>query len=326
MGGGASRGMLPLLALHAASEYYRLPWKPPVTAALLTANVICYLRPAFLHHLIPSINEVWFNPYLILKHRDLKRFFLSAFYHLGESHLFYNMMSLLWKGVPLETSMGSAQFASMVAVLLTMSQGITLLLAQSLVLFFDYGRPFYSEYAAGFSGVLFAMKVVLNSQFEAYSYVHGVVVPTRYAAWAELIIIQLFVPGVSFLGHLGGILAGILYLKLRGLNSGSNPLTLIVDGIAGVLSFPARLAGRLFGNQRRRISGRGTTGRAQTGRRVSDVWRCQACTYDNSDILSECEMCGTSRSRPGLSYGRSSRNSGDLTHEEIRRRRLERFG
>ena len=61
------RGMLPLLAIHAVSEYYRLPWKPPVTAGLLGANTIIYLRPAFLRSIIPYIDEVYFNPYLILK-------------------------------------------------------------------------------------------------------------------------------------------------------------------------------------------------------------------------------------------------------------------
>ncbi|KAL3337546.1 hypothetical protein AABB24_029935 [Solanum stoloniferum] len=62
-----SRGMLPLLALHTVTEYYRLDRKPPVTAALVAANTIIYLRPTFLHSILPTINQVWFNPHLILK-------------------------------------------------------------------------------------------------------------------------------------------------------------------------------------------------------------------------------------------------------------------
>lgn len=234
-----SRGMLPLLAVHTVSEYYRLERKPPVTAGLLAANTLIYLRPAFLESILPSIDEVWFNAHLILKHKDLKRFFLSPFYHMSEPHLVYNMLSLLWKGIQLENSMGSIEFASMVATLLAMSQGITLLLSKSLLLF-EYDKPYYSEYAVGFSGVLFAMKVVLNSQSSDYTYVHGILVPSRYAAWAELILIQLFVPGVSFLGHLGGILAGILYMHLNRSYSGPNPLRSIVRGFSGVLTWPDR--------------------------------------------------------------------------------------
>lgn len=59
--------MLPLLALHAVSEYYRLDRKPRVTAGLIAANALVYLRPAFLDHILPSIQEVGFNPHVILK-------------------------------------------------------------------------------------------------------------------------------------------------------------------------------------------------------------------------------------------------------------------
>ncbi|XP_034684819.1 rhomboid-like protein 14, mitochondrial [Vitis riparia] len=319
-----SRGMLPLLALHTANEYYRVGWKPPVTAGLLAANTLIYLRPSFIDSMLPTIDKVWFNPHLILKNKDLKRFLLSPFYHMDEAHLVYNMMSLLWKGIQLETSMGSAEFASMVATLLGMSQGITLLLAKSLLLFFDYERAYYSQFAVGFSGVLFAMKVVLNSQSADYTYVHGLIVPTRHAAWVELILIQMFVPGVSFLGHLGGILAGILYLRLKGTYSGSDPLTILFKGLADALSWPLRFAQGLF--RRRRISGRGTVGGRQT-RRTSGVWRCWSCTYDNPGGLSICEMCGTARNGNGLSSPLQwPRQSHELPLDELRRRRLERFG
>ncbi|XP_042517956.1 rhomboid-like protein 14, mitochondrial [Macadamia integrifolia] len=323
-GGGrrVSRGMLPLLALHAVNEYYRLERKPPVTAGLLVANALVYLRPGFLDKLLPALDEVWFNPHLVVKHRDLRRFFLSAFYHMGESHLVYNMMSLLWKGIQLETSMGSIEFASMVAALLGMSQGITLLLSKALLLFFDYERAYYYEHAVGFSGVLFGMKVVLNSRSDNYTYVHGLIVPARYAAWAELILIQMFVPGVSFLGHLGGILAGFLYLQIKSSYSGPDPVTTILRGLTDVVSWPLRFLRDLLNFRRPRISGRGTVGGSQTGRDVSSLWRCSACTFDNSGRLNICEMCGSRRHRDGLSSNRPR----DLSLEEVRRRRIERFG
>ncbi|OIT03502.1 PREDICTED: rhomboid-like protein 14, mitochondrial [Nicotiana attenuata] len=322
--GSVSRGMLPLLALHTVSEYCRLERKPPVTAGLLAANTMIYLRPSFLDPLLPTISEVWFNPHLILKYKDLKRFFLSAFYHVNDSHLVYNMLSLLWKGIQLETSMGSAEFASTVAALVAMSQGITLLLAKSLLLFFDYERPYYKEYAVGFSGVLFAMKVILNAQSDDYTYVHGLLVPTRYAAWAELILIQMFVPGVSFLGHLGGILAGLLFLRLKASYSGANPLRNVIRGFTHALNWPLRFVKCLFRSQPR-IAGRGTVGGRQT-RDTSQTWRCEACTFDNSGWLSVCEMCGTSRTDDGLSSLSSTDEIEDLSLEELRRRRIQRFG
>lgn len=328
VGRRVSRGMLPLLALHTLSEYYRSDRRPPVTAALIAANTLIYLRPGVLDPVLPTIDQVWFNPNLIIRNKDLKRFFLSAFYHVGEPHLVYNMLSLLWKGIQLENSMGSAEFASMVAVLVAMSQGITLLLSKSLLLFFDYERAYYSEFAVGFSGVLFAMKVILNSQSGDYSYVNGLLVPTRYAAWAELVLVQLLVPGVSFLGHLGGILAGVLYLRLRGRHSGPDPLALIIRKCFSVLCWPVWKLWNILPSRRRRFSGRGTTRVNHNGRITESVaWRCASCTFDNSGYLNVCEMCGTGRyNGVGLSSQRWSHDSGDLSLEELRQRRLERFG
>lgn len=223
--------------------------------------------------------------------------------------------------------MGSVEFASMVASLLALSQGITLMLSKSLLLFFDYERAYYNEYAVGFSGVLFAMKVVLNSRSEDYSYVHGVIVPSRYAAWAELVLIQMFVPGVSFLGHLGGILAGLLYLRLKATYSGSDPLTVLIRGLGRALNWPVKFLSELFRLRRGRISGRGTVGGNRPGRIAqSGVWRCQACTFDNSGLLSVCEMCGTGRAGNGLSSLHWNRDSDGLPLDELRRRRIDRFG
>jgi hypothetical protein len=38
-------------------------------------------------------------------------------------------------------------------------------------------------------------------------------IPTKYACWAELVVAQILMPNVSFLGHLSGILAGLLFLE-----------------------------------------------------------------------------------------------------------------
>ncbi|KAJ0980053.1 hypothetical protein J5N97_015527 [Dioscorea zingiberensis] len=320
-----STGMLPLLALHVANEYRRAGRKPPVTAGLLLANTLIYLRPGALHRILPSIDRVWFNPYLILKYGDVKRFFLSAFYHIGESHLVYNMMSLVWKGIQLETSMGSIEFASMVAALVGMSQGITLLLAKGLLIFFGYEDAYYNQYSVGFSGVLFALKVILNSQSDDLTYIHGLIIPARHAAWAELILIQMFVPGVSFLGHLGGILAGLLYLQWRRTYSGSDPLSVLFGKVLRIVSWPLRFMQGLFWSPQQQVVGRGRVGRTLSERGLHGVWRCSACTFDNSVLTDLCEMCSTERRGHGISSRSQFNWTGDLSVEELRRRRLERF-
>jgi hypothetical protein len=60
--------MLPLLALQVLMEYGRAgASRPPMTAALLAANVLIYLRPGALHEILPSIARVSFNPQLIIE-------------------------------------------------------------------------------------------------------------------------------------------------------------------------------------------------------------------------------------------------------------------
>jgi rhomboid domain-containing protein 1 len=250
------------------------------------------------------------------------------FYHLSETHLFYNMTSLLWKGVQLEMSVGSAGFASMVAALLGLSQGITLLLSKGLLLLGD--ETSYFSQAAGFSGVLFGMKVVLNAWSDDFVYLHGMVIPSKYAAWAELILIQAIIPDSSFLGHLGGILAGLVYLWLKRSFNGSDPFTLLVSSVAKVVTWPVRLAQRVLRSFRPQghITGQGRVGRRASAREAPrGMWRCATCTYDNSAATDICEMCSTpreDRSSPRRQHHPAGGN-GELSVEEIRRRRLQRF-
>ena len=72
-----------------------------------------------------------------------------------------------------------------------------------------------NQCAVGFSGVLFALKVLVNHHFsdpDETSHTFGFDIPKKAAVWTELLIIQLIVPKASFLGHLAGILAGFVYL------------------------------------------------------------------------------------------------------------------
>ena len=80
MGAGLSRGkMLPILVIQALSEYTRSESKPPVTAALILVNVLFYLRwPPLLDRALPDINQVWFNPYLVVKVRSFSPFLLPV--------------------------------------------------------------------------------------------------------------------------------------------------------------------------------------------------------------------------------------------------------
>ncbi|GJN38577.1 hypothetical protein PR202_gb27632 [Eleusine coracana subsp. coracana] len=214
-------GMLGLLGLQVALQYgHPDSARPPVTAALIVANSLVYLRLGDLRYILPFNFDMSFNPYRIIEGGQWTRLLTSPFVHAHEAHLFLNMSGLLWMGSGVEQSMGSAKFASMVAALLGLSQGITLLLCRVLESLGEGGH-YNVHHAVGFSGVVFAMKTVLTAGGDDIVPL-GFIMPLKYTTWAELLLNQLTVPHSSFLGHLGGILAGYAYIGLNRLFGGAD--------------------------------------------------------------------------------------------------------
>ena len=124
------------------------------------------------------------------------------------------MGSLLWKGSHLEPQMGPIKFAGLVAELLFTSGLLYVGAASTMASRSIWTQGVFNTCAVGFSGVLFGLKVILNSQSAGWSSVMGIRLPTKYAAWAELIAIQLISPEASFLGHLCGIVAGLRHVYI----------------------------------------------------------------------------------------------------------------
>ena len=137
------------------------------------------------------------------------------------------MASFLWKGISLERSLGTAGFLYVLAVFSVLTNII--LVALDMLFANVFGDPSYLyTCAAGFSGVIFALKVLTTYNLPSgTSYVMGMFpVPVRYACWAELLLIQLLVPNASFTGHLAGILVGLLYVK--------GPLKLLMGSLTSI--------------------------------------------------------------------------------------------
>ncbi|CAL8464708.1 g4243 [Coccomyxa elongata] len=190
--------------------------RPPVTLGLVAGMVLLYFQPQGLVQYVPSVSNACLQPFQILEGWQWTRLLWSAFLHADDIHLFYNMSSLLWKGAQLEPDLGSMRFLGLVGELLLLSHVATVGLAAAAakVLPDLAGVQYYSSCAIGFSAVLFALKVVLSHRTPGWSYIGGIALPTKYVCWAELAYIQLLTPKASFLGHLGGILAGLLHVHV----------------------------------------------------------------------------------------------------------------
>lgn len=197
---------------------------PPVTLSVIGLNVGIYLR---LLKGLPSLAKACVSAHHVWYDHGWMRLVFSPFFHLDDWHLYYNMVSFLWKGKSLEPTMGSPRFLYVLAVFSVLTN--VLLVGLDIVLAKLLEDPSYIyTCAAGFSGVIFALKVVTTYNLPSgVSRILGIFpVPVRWAYWAELIVIQLLVPNVSFTGHLAGILVGLMYVK--------GPLKALMDGIAGI--------------------------------------------------------------------------------------------
>ncbi|XP_069753392.1 rhomboid-related protein 4 isoform X2 [Narcine bancroftii] len=180
---------------------------PPVTLLTMALNIFLFLSP------IKPLMNVCINVHETWNRQDWKRLFYSPFHHADDWHLYFNMVSMLYKGIRLEQRLGSNWFAYMLSVFSVLT-GVTYLVLETILAELMHDELYKIQCAVGFSGVLFALKVV-NGYYNpgGITYVMGIPVREQYACWAELVAIHLIAPRSSFVGHLSGIIVGLMYIK-----------------------------------------------------------------------------------------------------------------
>ncbi|EGW13329.1 Rhomboid domain-containing protein 1 [Cricetulus griseus] len=192
---------------------------PPVTLATLALNIWFFLNPLKpLYYSCISVEKCY-------QQKDWQRLLLSPLHHADDWHLYFNMVSMLWKGIKLERRLGTRWFAYLLTTF-SLLTGVVYLVLQFTLAELMNQPDFRRNCAVGFSGVLFALKVLSNHYFPGgFVNVLGFLVPNRLACWAELVAIHFCTPGTSFAGHLAGILVGLMYTQ--------GPLKKIMETCAG---------------------------------------------------------------------------------------------
>ena len=183
---------------------------PPVTLFTVGLNAAIYMK---LVPGLPGVGSACTSNNHVLENKEWQRILMSSFYHLDDMHLYYNMISFIWKGIKLERELGKRNFAILLALFSVGTQVTMLGLNHAFYEAFNNTQYLYTC-AAGFSAVIFALKVVTTAMSSGNEFVMGLpfAVPTRYACWVELVVIQMLVPNASFTGHLAGILVGLMYV------------------------------------------------------------------------------------------------------------------
>ena len=195
---------------------------PPVTLISTIAQVVIFLELGNVYRWFPSPSHVCISAFNILDRQEWKRMILGSLYHADDFHLYYNMVSFLWKGRQLERRFGSVYFGFLLVIFTVLTSIVYVAINVIMSEVFD-DRSYRMQCAVGFSGVIFALKVLVTHYSPSgMQYIFGAIpVPSKYIFWAELVLIQIITPNASFVGHLAGILVGLAYTK--------GPLKIIMD-------------------------------------------------------------------------------------------------
>lgn len=202
---------------------------PPVTAILTALQTAIYTRMIGLpwdQHF-----EVCVSAFKVFHKKDYKPLIYAAFEHGDDWHLYYNMSSFIRKGQLLEKKLSSMKFLYLI-FLFAAATNLTFVSLCALASLCE--ESCIHQCAIGFSGVIFALKVLV-SHYDPNHVHHFLGVPIllrpNLVVWVELLVIQLLSSGTSFLGHLAGILVGLAYVK--------TPIGYVVDGLYSLMAAPA---------------------------------------------------------------------------------------
>ncbi|XP_078420265.1 rhomboid-related protein 4 isoform X1 [Cetorhinus maximus] len=280
---------------------------PPATLITMALNIYLFLSPIKpLLNVCTSVHETW-------DRRDWSRLFYSPFHHADDWHLYFNMVSMLYKGIRLEQRIGTRWFAYILSVFSLMT-GVVYLALEMLLVELMKDHSYKLQCAVGFSGVLFALKVVNNYYNPGdITYVLGFPMRSQYACWAELIAIHLIAPGSSFIGHLSGILVGLLYTK--------GPLKNLMEVCAEVVS-PSN-----YPRRQTRINNQGYSGYNEFSYDASNYRTNYTGGKTEEEQLEEAIRASLNDYAAHGNHRRSNTfgNPGRLSEEEMRQRRIYRF-
>lgn len=200
----------------------RLPYKPPVLLGLVALQVYLYVTSAGINEWGDTVCLSTAETSLVgvFSPISLRAMILSPLLHAHDYHLYCNLSSFLIKGFQLESRYGSHRFAALLVII----YGFWIAVYHALTTFaYNLGYTgWYYQCTVGFSGIIFALKVILSADSPGYQSFYGIRVPMRLAAWAELLLISVFVPESSFVGHLAGIVTGTAYIWIDRVLSKAN--------------------------------------------------------------------------------------------------------
>lgn len=198
------------MAGKAAAWYGSLP---AATRWILTLCVGIFVFAVFVGY--DNYSAVCMAPILFIRHYQIYRAFTSVVFHGGILHIAFNMLAFVPLGSSLEHTIGTVQFMHTIFLFCVVASLLHTIIGYAMAMSPVFAQPHeMSRCSIGFSGVIFGLIVVdtFTSSVRSRSIFGLFAVPSHVYPWALLFLFQIMMPNVSFLGHLSGLLAGLMYV------------------------------------------------------------------------------------------------------------------
>ncbi len=165
----------------------------PVTSTLIGLCVLLYVA----EWLLPVYQ--WFAFYPPSAYFEPWRFLTTAFLHSGLMHLAFNMLALYWMGQYLEPLMGAMRYIGL--YVLSALGGTTFVLAWVLVSPTSFNTVTVGASGAvfGLFGAIFVLQKAVGADTRSILVLLGI-----------NLVYGFLVPGISWQGHVGGLLVGVV--------------------------------------------------------------------------------------------------------------------
>lgn len=180
-----------------------------------TAGTIGLCCSVYVSQMVLDANVRLFTmcPRLVLHLHEYYRIVSSCFFHGSLIHIGMNMMSTAAISSMVERRLGTLNYILTVlwSVLLTGVLYVSIAVAAQVLLAHD---DLMYSHSLGFSGIMFHLLVLEsnmtpNAQRSVFGFAN---VPSQAYPVVMLVVMQFIMPNISFVGHLCGILVGMLHL------------------------------------------------------------------------------------------------------------------
>ena len=183
------------------------------TRLFVFVNIFCYSFNVMLR--LFSFQTLCLLPRLITRDpiQESYRIITSSFTHASFVHLILNVFAFVQVGISLEQKFGSVMFMILIMTFTALC-GVTHVIVANVVNELGFMGAM-NECAVGFSGVIFAL-IVVDTQYSRINQrdVFGLFSVNAFVyPFALIAVVQFLAPQSSIVGHLSGVIVGILYTK-----------------------------------------------------------------------------------------------------------------